>query len=138
MAASTMIAGCSIGPQFLRPDAPTPKAWHATAAEQAAAWPAPDWWRGFGSAELDARNHARATEEERVTRGREADLGGAEQEARLRDPPRVVERREEVSALRGRHVDTAIVDAEVQRLLETNEHVQTRADWLHGSDPCVE
>ena len=46
------LAGCA---PVLLPDAAleVPAAYRATPSSAATAWPAPDWWRGFGSAELD-------------------------------------------------------------------------------------
>jgi outer membrane protein, multidrug efflux system len=62
-----LLAGCSVGPAYKRPDIAPPAQWHETAgASDAAAptappsasvtvsiWPAADWWHGFGSARLD-------------------------------------------------------------------------------------
>ena len=50
---AALLSGCSLGPAYQRPDAGLPPAFRATAATAAAAWPARDWWRGFGSADLD-------------------------------------------------------------------------------------
>jgi len=47
-----VLAGCDLGPTFTRPEIDL--AYRANTATAAAAWPAADWWRGFGSAELDA------------------------------------------------------------------------------------
>lgn len=53
--AALLLAGCSLVPEYERPAIAVPQAWRdGTAGRQAAAWPAPDWWRGFGSADLDA------------------------------------------------------------------------------------
>lgn len=52
--ACATLAGCSLGPRYERPALDVPAAFRATSASAAAAWPAPDWWRGFGSPELDA------------------------------------------------------------------------------------
>jgi NodT family efflux transporter outer membrane factor (OMF) lipoprotein len=48
----TALAGCSVGPDYVRPDVPVPDAFRE-AAEASPAWPQADWWRGFGSPELD-------------------------------------------------------------------------------------
>jgi multidrug efflux system outer membrane protein len=45
------LAGCSVGPDYVRPDAPVPPDW--LASPEAAAWPSADWWHGFNSAALD-------------------------------------------------------------------------------------
>jgi len=55
---AALLGGCSLGSDYHRPDAGLPAAFRATPAPSAAsagpaAWPARDWWRGFGSADLD-------------------------------------------------------------------------------------
>jgi NodT family efflux transporter outer membrane factor (OMF) lipoprotein len=54
VAALLAIAGCDLGPDYHRPALDIPPAYRASAATQAAAWPAADWWSSFGSAELTA------------------------------------------------------------------------------------
>lgn len=49
-----LVAACSLGPRYRQPPADIPAAFVASAAGAQAAWPAPDWWQGFGSPELDA------------------------------------------------------------------------------------
>lgn len=44
---------CSLGPDYHPPASDIPAAYRATAATAATAWPSLDWWRGFGSTELD-------------------------------------------------------------------------------------
>jgi NodT family efflux transporter outer membrane factor (OMF) lipoprotein len=46
------VAGCSLGPAYRRPDVPLPQAW-TTPAGQAPTEPAGDWWRSFGSSQLN-------------------------------------------------------------------------------------
>ena len=48
-----LLAGCDLGPDYEKPQVELPVAFRATAATEAAAWPSDDWWRGFGSAELN-------------------------------------------------------------------------------------
>jgi NodT family efflux transporter outer membrane factor (OMF) lipoprotein len=48
-----LISGCNLGPDYQRPEAEIPVAFRATPATEAEAWPSEDWWRGFGSAELN-------------------------------------------------------------------------------------
>jgi multidrug efflux system outer membrane protein len=63
-----LLAGCSVGPAYKRPDIPPPAQWHETAraadagasaattvsaSAAASVWPAADWWHGFGSSRLD-------------------------------------------------------------------------------------
>ena len=50
--APCLLAGCNLGPRYHRPDIAPPSAWSGTDIG-AAQWPSVDWWRGFGSAELD-------------------------------------------------------------------------------------
>jgi NodT family efflux transporter outer membrane factor (OMF) lipoprotein len=47
------LSACSLGPAYTAPTSDLPAAYRATAATAATAWPSPDWWRGFHSAELD-------------------------------------------------------------------------------------
>src|SRR5215831_2834031 len=53
LALCVALAGCSVGPEYARPDAPLPGAFRESQAAEAS-WPSADWWRAFGSAELDA------------------------------------------------------------------------------------
>ncbi|MDE2574842.1 MAG: efflux transporter outer membrane subunit [Rhodospirillales bacterium] len=47
------LGGCSLGPAYQRPAVPVPAAYRAAPRAAPAAAPAPEWWRGFGSTELD-------------------------------------------------------------------------------------
>jgi NodT family efflux transporter outer membrane factor (OMF) lipoprotein len=47
------LANCSIGPAYQKPALEIPAAFRATPATAAQAWPKTDWWRGFGSPDLD-------------------------------------------------------------------------------------
>ena len=47
------LAACDLGPDYARPAVAIPAAFRATVESAQAAWPAPDWWHGFGSPELD-------------------------------------------------------------------------------------
>ena len=49
-----LLAGCNVGHDYARPGLDIPDAYRATADTAATAWPAADWWRGFGSPELNA------------------------------------------------------------------------------------
>lgn len=53
LVALALLAGCSLGPDYARPDAEVPAAYRATAQTAAQAWPDNGWWRGFGSLELN-------------------------------------------------------------------------------------
>src|SRR5271154_5123019 len=48
------LGGCDLGPDYRHPGLEIPAAYRATQATAEAAWPSTDWWRGFGSTELDA------------------------------------------------------------------------------------
>jgi multidrug efflux system outer membrane protein len=54
LALLTALSGCSVGSAYRRPDVPVAGSWHDSEANLAVAWPAADWWRGFGSPQLDA------------------------------------------------------------------------------------
>ena len=47
------LGGCDLGPDYKRPDTATPGDWREGDRDESAAWPAADWWREFGSAELN-------------------------------------------------------------------------------------
>jgi multidrug efflux system outer membrane protein len=47
------LAGCGHRPDQVETDPDIPVAWRATPASATTAWPAEDWWTGFGSAELN-------------------------------------------------------------------------------------
>ena len=47
------LAACNLGPDYHRPAVAIPASFRATPESAQAAWPASDWWRGFGSPELD-------------------------------------------------------------------------------------
>ena len=47
------LAGCTLGPAYQRPAIDVPARFSATPETADAAWPTPEWWRGFGSAELN-------------------------------------------------------------------------------------
>ncbi len=53
MLATILIAGCNLGPFYERPKLDVPNAFQATADTAEAAWPPPEWWRNFGSPELN-------------------------------------------------------------------------------------
>ena len=54
------LAACSVGDDYARPITPAPVAW-SQAKATAAGWPSADWWKGFGSAELDSYMDGAAT-----------------------------------------------------------------------------
>lgn len=53
IAAAACLAGCSLIPPFERPATPAPQGWRQPVPAEARA-PELDWWRAFGSAELEA------------------------------------------------------------------------------------
>jgi outer membrane protein, multidrug efflux system len=51
-----VLAACSVGPAYKRPDTALPAQWHdapTAAAPAASVWPEAEWWHGFGSPRLD-------------------------------------------------------------------------------------
>jgi NodT family efflux transporter outer membrane factor (OMF) lipoprotein len=51
-----VLAACSVGPAYKRPDIALPAQWHDapnTAATTVSVWPEAEWWHGFGSPRLD-------------------------------------------------------------------------------------
>ena len=48
-----LLGGCALGPFYHPPALEIPAAFRATSVTARQAWPAKDWWRGFGSAQLD-------------------------------------------------------------------------------------
>ncbi len=48
------LSACNLGPDYQRPELPAPAAFSGADAGAAAAWPSADWWKGFGSPQLDA------------------------------------------------------------------------------------
>jgi outer membrane protein, multidrug efflux system len=53
LVSASLLAACDLGPDFERPGVAVPAAWRVPNGAQTAPWPAADWWRGFGSTELD-------------------------------------------------------------------------------------
>ncbi len=49
-----LLAACSVGTPYDKPEIPLASAWNASAAADESVWPAADWWHGFGSPRLDA------------------------------------------------------------------------------------
>ncbi len=47
------LAACTVGPAYRRPSVRTPSSWVNSTGEAHAAWPSADWWRSFGSPQLD-------------------------------------------------------------------------------------
>ena len=47
------LSACDLGPDYKHPETETPAAWREADPSQKAEWPAADWWKGFGSSELD-------------------------------------------------------------------------------------
>jgi len=48
-----LLAGCTLGPGYHRPNVPPPTAWRTSVEQAPPTWPSADWWRGFGSPPLD-------------------------------------------------------------------------------------
>jgi len=52
-AGALALAGCDLGPGFVRPEEARDARFREADPAQPAAWPDPSWWQGFGSPELD-------------------------------------------------------------------------------------
>ena len=48
------LCGCHLGPDYRKPEVSIPATWQQAPPETMAAWPPADWWRAFGSVQLDA------------------------------------------------------------------------------------
>ncbi len=76
-AAAVLLASCSLGPRYQRPDVAPPSRWVSADAAAGAGWPSAEWWNGFGSTELSALlDQARRTNDDlgaAIARVREAD-----------------------------------------------------------------
>jgi NodT family efflux transporter outer membrane factor (OMF) lipoprotein len=48
---TAMLAGCSVGPEYQKPEVPMPASWQNAA--DSSSWPDPNWWQQFQLAELD-------------------------------------------------------------------------------------
>lgn len=53
LACIAALSGCNLGPDYRKPESAIPAAWQQSPPGTMAAWPSPDWWRAFGSAQLD-------------------------------------------------------------------------------------
>ena len=53
LAAASVLAACSVGPDYHRPTVDTPGSFDATLASAETAWPAQGWWANFNSPELN-------------------------------------------------------------------------------------
>jgi NodT family efflux transporter outer membrane factor (OMF) lipoprotein len=54
LAGSALImAACSLGPRYHKPDVPAPDHWVTTSDPAALEWPTTEWWRAFNSPDLD-------------------------------------------------------------------------------------
>ena len=61
LAGLAILGGCHLGPDYRKPDSAIPATWQQAPPGTMAAWPSPDWWRAFGSPQLDdLMNRARA------------------------------------------------------------------------------
>jgi multidrug efflux system outer membrane protein len=53
LAGALLAQACSLGPTYRRPDVAMPEAWRGAPVEASTDWPRADWWRGFGSSQLN-------------------------------------------------------------------------------------
>jgi outer membrane protein, multidrug efflux system len=74
---AALLLGCDLGPDYKQPGTAVPAAWREPSGPSTAIWPSPDWWRGFGSPELDGlvvdAQHANYDLGAAMARVREAD-----------------------------------------------------------------
>ena len=80
--ALTLLGACSLGPAYEKPQVETPARFDAGAAASADVWPDREWWRGFGSRELDALI-AQGVDGNRNLRAAVARIRQAEAQARI-------------------------------------------------------
>lgn len=50
---TSVLAGCDVGPDYRHPVVTLPAGWREANGPGHAAWPEEDWWRGFGSPQLN-------------------------------------------------------------------------------------
>ncbi|HVH84442.1 MAG TPA: efflux transporter outer membrane subunit [Steroidobacteraceae bacterium] len=48
-----LVTACSLGPRYHKPDIAPPDHWVTASDAAVSEWPTTEWWRGFGSTELD-------------------------------------------------------------------------------------
>lgn len=82
LAAVALLGACSMIPDYRKPETPTVARFEAAPAEADGRWPDRDWWRGFGSHELDTLM-AQAIEGNRNLRAAVARIRQAEAQARI-------------------------------------------------------
>src|SRR5579863_5648456 len=51
---AALLAACSLGPRYHKPDVAPPDHWVTASDPAAVQWPSTDWWHGFNSSDLDA------------------------------------------------------------------------------------
>jgi outer membrane protein, multidrug efflux system len=51
--ATAVLSGCDVGPDYRHPVVALPAGWREADDTSHAVWPAEDWWRGFGSPQLN-------------------------------------------------------------------------------------
>ena len=51
--ATAVLSGCDVGPDYRHPVVALPAGWREAGDTSHAVWPAEDWWRGFGSPQLN-------------------------------------------------------------------------------------
>lgn len=54
LALAALLAGCTVGPDYKRPEIATPAAWKAVSDAAPTPWPETTWWTAFGSPALTA------------------------------------------------------------------------------------
>jgi NodT family efflux transporter outer membrane factor (OMF) lipoprotein len=111
---AALLAGCSVGPTYKRPNIPPPVQWHETAgdanAAKSSAWPDAEWWHGFGSTTLDELI-AEAVRNNDDLAGAIARVQEADQQARIAGAALLPTIDGEVNALREREFVTGAANS---------------------------
>ncbi|HAK88315.1 MAG TPA: hypothetical protein DHV16_04760 [Nitrospiraceae bacterium] len=52
----TLLTGCTVGPDYIRPDIKTPDSWQSSEKKEGltASWPGTEWWKDFSDTELNS------------------------------------------------------------------------------------
>lgn len=50
---ATVLSGCAVGPNYVRPDIKAPTSWKASEKDRATLWPQAEWWKNFSDPELE-------------------------------------------------------------------------------------
>src|SRR5260370_23765018 len=86
LATAGLLAGCSMTPQYVRPELPAPPTWQNGQASAAdGAEPSPEWWKSFASTELD-RLEGTAAQNSHDLKAAVSRVAAAQAQAKTRGP----------------------------------------------------